>query len=83
MEDGTSHGIGPDLSGILGRRIAGATGYGYSNALATVSGKWSAKKLDEFMANPQLFSPGTSMAFPGIPDPADRAALIQYLTTSK
>lgn len=83
LADGTSHGIGPDLSGIVGRRIAKTTGYTYSNALAGVQGTWSESKLDEFLANPQLFAPGTSMAIPGIPDPADRAALIQYLGKTK
>lgn len=83
IEDGSSHGIGPDLSGIVGHRIAGATGYTYSNALASVLGTWSERKLDEFLASPQLFAPGTTMAFQGIPNPSDRAALIRYMKAPK
>jgi cytochrome c len=81
--DGTSHGIGPDLAGVVERRIGGAAGYSYSRALATRSGTWSASRLDEFLANPQRFAPGTSMQFEGIPDRADRAELIDYLKTLK
>jgi cytochrome c2 len=81
VADGTSHGIGPDLAGVVNRRIAGATGYGYSNALRRLSGTWTEHRLDEFLANPQGFAPGTAMQFEGISDPEERARLIVYLKT--
>ena len=77
--DGTVHGIGPDLANVVGRRIAGAAGYQYSSALAKHSGTWNARKLDEFLKDPQQFAPGTSMNSAGISDSADRAALIRFL----
>lgn len=81
VKDGTVHGIGPDLFGIVGRRIAGAPGFSYSPALANRSGTWTEASLDEFLANPALFAPGTSMQFEGIPEASDRARILHYLKT--
>ncbi len=80
LRDGSSHGIGPDLGKIVGRAIGGASGFSYSDALKTHGGAWDQKSLDTFLANPRAFSPGTSMAFDGMPDPSDRAALIDFLS---
>lgn len=77
--DGTQHGIGPDLANVFGRRIAGAQGFAYSSALRARQGAWDEANLDAFIADPQAFASGTSMAFAGISDAADRAALIAYL----
>ena len=79
--DGNGQGIGPALSGVVNRRIAGANGFNYSEALRRLSGEWTEQKLDAFLAAPEAFAPGTSMQAEGISDPADRAALIQYLKT--
>jgi cytochrome c len=79
----TTHAIGPNLAGLFDRQIAGAAGFGYSKSLKAIPGHWTEKKLDAFLANPQEFAPGTSMAIAGIADPAARTALIQYLKTRK
>ena len=81
LGDGTVHGIGPDLQGLFNRPIAAAKAYTYSPALKGLSGTWNEKKLDEFLANPQKFTPGTSMQVGGHVDPTDRASLIEYLRT--
>ena len=81
LGDGTVHGIGPDLQGLFNRPIAAAKGYTYSAALQDLSGTWTEKKLDEFLANPQKFTPGTSMQVGGLADPTDRASHIEYLKT--
>jgi glucose/arabinose dehydrogenase len=83
LADGNSHGIGPDLAGIVGRSIANAAGYDYSPALAKRQGRWTESKLDEFLKAPQRYAPGTTMTFEGIADPADRTALIRYLKTRR
>jgi cytochrome c2 len=75
------HGIGPHLDGIVGRRIASADGFSYSDALKGISGEWTAEKLDALLADPQKFAPGTSMQSEGVAEPEDRGALIQYLKT--
>ncbi len=78
--DGTSHRIGPDLWGVLGRKVASAEGYGdYSAALRKLGGRWDEQRLDAFLKNPQAYAPGTAMEFGGIPDPALRAGIIDYI----
>jgi cytochrome c2 len=78
--DGHTHMIGPDLAHVYGRRIASAEGYGsYSEALKQQSGRWDEQKLDRFLTSPQTAVPGTVMPFAGLPDPKQRAAIIDFL----
>jgi cytochrome c2 len=82
--DGRTHMIGPDLAHVYGRKIASAEGYtDYSAALRQQSGRWDEQKLDRFLTNPQLAVPGTVMPFAGIPDPKQRAAIIDFLKSVK
>ena len=37
--------------------------------------------LGDWLENPRRFAPGTRMGFPGIADPATRAAVVAYLET--
>lgn len=83
VNDGKTHAIGPDLAGVVGRRIASADGYVYSNALNNLSGRWTEETLDAFLANPQSFAPDNSMIFNGFSDSSDRAAIISYLETQR
>jgi len=80
--NGEDHGIGPDLAGIVGKRI-GSSDYNYSAALRGTGGSWTAEKLDAFLRNPTEFAPGTSMRFKGIPDAEARRALIEYLESAR
>jgi cytochrome c2 len=82
-DGGSTQGLGPDLAGVVNRRVAAAEGYRYSAAMRKLPGTWTESRLDQFLANPQGFAPGTTMAFEGIPDPSDRAQLIEYLKTMK
>jgi cytochrome c len=42
-------------------------------------GVWNPSALDTYLKQPMMAVPGTRMAFAGIPDDADRKALILYL----
>jgi cytochrome c2 len=81
--DGTAHAIGPDLRGIVGRRIASSSGYAYSAALQKLSGQWTLERLDQFLADPVTYAPGTSMKTGSVPDEEVRKKLIEYLATQK
>jgi aldose sugar dehydrogenase len=82
VSDGLAHRIGPDLLRIVGRDVASAPGFdGYSAALKSMGGKWTRKQLDAFLRDPQAAAPGTTMAFPGVKDDAERAALLGHLET--
>lgn len=75
---------GPSLKGIVGRRIAAWPGYDYSPAMRAYGDRqprWTRAALDAFLADPQGVVPDTEMGFFGLKDPAERAALIEYLAT--
>jgi cytochrome c len=71
--------LGPSLTGVVGRK-AGATDFKYSAALKGSGLTWSKANLDQFLAGPTRLVPGTRMVV-SLPDPAQRAALIQYLSS--
>lgn len=71
--------IGPPLHGLFNRHTAAVEGFAYSEALKKADFSWTPEKLDEWLTKPQAFLPGNKMAFPGIPNPQDRADLIAYL----
>ena len=78
---GSAPRIGPSLRGIVGRPVAGVDGHGYSPAMRAAGGTWTVGRLDAFLTDPRRYLPGTSMAYAGLRDDADRAALIAYLET--
>ena len=72
---------GPTLWGVVGRRIASAADFEYSDALRRQQGAWDRAKLDRFLAAPQAFAPGTQMTLGGVRNAVDRAAVIDFLET--
>ncbi len=77
---------GPNLRGIIGRRIAAERGFDYSPALRTLARRhprWTPSLLDRYFADPEAVVPRTSMAFHGMPDRRERAALIAWLGTQR
>jgi cytochrome c len=71
--------IGPNLAGVVGRKAGTLSGYGYSAALKGKGFVWDDAMLDLWLTNPGKVVPGTSMAFPGFANGADRQAVIAYL----
>ncbi len=71
--------IGPNLMGVIGRKAGGLPGFDYSPAMRRQSFTWDEATLDRWLTRPSDVVPGTAMAFAGLPDPADRAAIIAYL----
>jgi cytochrome c2 len=80
LGDGTSHRIGPDLWGILSRKVASADGYrDYSAALRAHGGSWTEQGISDFIKNPQAAVPGTAMEYAGLPDADSRSKIIDYI----
>ncbi|MBC8013316.1 MAG: c-type cytochrome [Methyloceanibacter sp.] len=74
--------IGPNLYGVLGRKIASHEGYEYSGVLKAKEGDWDYEQINHMIENPNVFAPGTKMAlFPGLPDAKQRADVIVFLRT--
>jgi cytochrome c len=76
---GASPKIGPNLKGVVGRRAGSLAGYAYSPAMKAQTFVWDPAMLDRWLTRPSDVVPGTAMAFGGIANAADRAALIAYL----
>ena len=75
--------IGPNLYGVLGRKVASHEGYEYSDALKAKGGEtWDYEKINHMIENPGAYVPGTKMAlFPGLPDAKQRADVLAFLRT--
>ena len=78
LTDG-ANGVGPFLWGVVGRPIGGAAGFKYSDGMANHGGDWSLDNLLGFLEAPKTWSPGTKMAFRGLPKIEDRIDVIVYL----
>jgi len=71
--------VGPRHCGLFGRRAGSLPGFAYTPAMRGSGIVWNAATLDRFLAAPMRVVPGTSMTYDGIPDAAERAALIAWL----
>jgi cytochrome c len=78
FDKGGPNKVGPALWGVVGHDVA-AGSFSFSTALKGVGGKWDFEKLNKFIHDPRGFAPGTKMAFAGIKNDAERAAVIAYL----
>ena len=79
VDAGGGHSVGPNLAGVIGRPVAGAHQFPYSDALAAKGGEWTEARLNAFLQQPTEWAPGTSMAFSGSRKPQDRANVICFL----
>ncbi|MDA8230772.1 MAG: cytochrome c family protein [Magnetospirillum sp.] len=79
--EGAPNRVGPNLHGVVGRKVATAPGFTYSDALKKLGGVWTDDRIDTFITKPQAYAPGTKMGFPGDADPQDRANIIDYLNS--
>lgn len=70
---------GPNLHGVFGRAAAQAEGFRYSDALKNSGIVWDASHLDQWLAQPMTYLPGTKMSFAGVKEAKDRTDLIAYL----
>lgn len=73
---------GPSLAGVVGRAAGSSSHFNYTKAMTDSGFTWDAATLNKFLANPMVVLPGTTMPMP-IPDTANRADVIAYLSTLK
>jgi cytochrome c len=78
---------GPNLAGVLGRRAGTWAQFAYSPAMRAAGSErglvWTRETLDAFLADPQGFLPGNSMAYAGLREPSMRADVTAYLAHGK
>lgn len=74
--------IGPNLLGLFGRKAGSSSGHAYSKAMRDSGVTWTEQTMDYFLAAPQDYVPGTTMAAEPVVDDAQRWNLIAYLKSS-
>ncbi|WP_370268093.1 c-type cytochrome [Nioella sp.] len=82
--DSAQNRTGPILNGIVGREAGTVEGFRYSNPLQAAAEEglvWTEDELHAVLENPRGYMRGTRMAFRGVGDEGDRAAIIEYLRT--
>jgi len=77
------NGVGPNLTGVVGRKAASEEGYTYSAALKGSGITWDEANLHEWLKNPKAKVPGTKMVFAGYPDDKKIDDVIAYLASKK
>ncbi|HEY3030065.1 MAG TPA: c-type cytochrome [Bradyrhizobium sp.] len=76
---------GPNLSGLIGRKVGSDPAFDYSPALRKARDedlRWDASRLDTFLADPAKMFPGLWMSMRGIEDAAERESLTRFLAES-
>jgi cytochrome c len=81
FQEGQGPKVGPDLYGVVGRKIASVAGFNYTAALKAVNGTWTFDALNKWLLDPRADVPGTAMTFAGLSSEKQRAEVIAYLNT--
>ena len=71
--------VGPNLYGVVGKKIASQEGFAYTPGLKSKEGDWTYENLDLWLTNTQAFAPGTIMILPGALDAKKRADVIAFM----
>jgi cytochrome c len=78
-EKGGATRVGPNLWGVVGRKVASVSGFDYSPAMKKHGGEWSWEHLAKYLHKPAETVPETKMVFEGVKDDTDLADLLAYL----
>lgn len=79
LKSGAPNKVGPNLHGIMGQKAAQVAGFAYSPALRAANLTWDRATFDRWLERPSAVVPGNAMAFAGVANAKDRAALITYI----
>ncbi|QMW23443.1 c-type cytochrome [Sandaracinobacteroides saxicola] len=83
VEKAGAHKVGPNLFGIVGAAAGTRPGFTlYSDALKSSGLTWDDATLDRYLASPAAMVKGNKMAFAGLKQPQDRAAVIAWLKSA-
>ncbi|MEM0908954.1 MAG: c-type cytochrome [Pseudomonadota bacterium] len=82
VAEGEGHRLGPNLHNVFNAPIAGKGDFDYSDAMrgyAEAHPAWNVDTLNAYLEAPMEVVAGTRMAYAGVKDDAQRAAIISWL----
>ncbi len=82
-QNGKGGTLGPDLTGVVGRKAGSLDNFRYSNAMQRSNVTWDESHLRAYVANPQAAVKGNRMPFSGVKNPTDVDDIVAYLKTLK
>jgi cytochrome c len=73
--------VGPNLWGVVGRKVASSPTFAsrYSDAMKSHGGEWTFESLAKYLHKPSQAVPGNKMLFDGVSDNTDLADLLAFL----
>ena len=77
--EGAKNAVGPNLTGVIGRKAGSAEGFTYSEAMKGSGKTWDEATFKAYIADPKGYIPGNKMVFMGVKDAADIDNLAEYL----
>jgi nitrite reductase (NO-forming) len=77
------NGLGPSLSGIIGKKASSVANYNYSPAMKSSNLIWDVATLEAYLTDPQKSVPGNKMPFPGLKTENERKAVIALLASAQ
>ena len=75
--------LGPNLTGVVGRKAGSRDDFRYSNAMMRAGFTWDQGSLRDYLKDPQAKVKGNRMPFSGLADPKDVDDVIAYIETLK
>lgn len=82
VEKGGANKVGPQLWGVVNRKVASVGGFNYSGGMKSHGDRnWTPDELNHFLWRPAKWVPGTIMAYAGTPKDQERANLIAYIAS--
>ncbi len=79
--EGAKNAVGPNLTGVIGRKAGSVEGFTYSEAMKGSGKTWDEATFKAYIADPKGYIPGNKMVFMGVKDAADIDNLTEYVKT--
>lgn len=79
--EGAKNAVGPNLTGVIGRKAGTVEGFNYSEAMKASGLTWDEATFKDYIADPKKKVPGNKMVFAGVADETDRDNLFAYLNS--
>jgi len=80
---GAASTVGPNLYGVVGRKVGSLAGFSYSPAMKAVAYAWTPDKIAAYLKAPPAVIPGNRMPFVGLKGGQKAEDVADYLATLK